>query len=316
LSITDNGEQNYLLARAMRNYLKWDAKSIVGRETWLGYRTDWTTTNNLEEMNEFAEDCDLFIFQDMLISPTDETGEPSTKIQKLANKNNTIISGSGTLMRNNLQALQEMLMEGWHIIPPMSDPTIALYMGAAPFEHWMIPTAEILDLTKDIKRKDPGDEITLVHAATKTKRKGTKLWRKAVDEVKKTVQNIVYEEITRTPWKEAIRKKATGHVLLNSLGDESYGLSCLESLLLGQIVISNITEWDYLLHPDLPMVTTNKREQGEVIQEVIKYIRERAPAGKSFDEEDNANWVIEHFSEREVVQRWKKYIRWMGEEGE
>jgi hypothetical protein len=299
MAISDSGQQHRLLAKAMRNYLGWEAKSIVKTKTYLGYedKEDWTLGENGEEAREFVKTADMLIFQDMLL---DMEG---LDLDKLAGHGNSIINGLGSMMREYMDILKTMQMEGWAVLPPLSDPTIAARIAGAPFENVIIPVDEILEITKGIEKNN---ELTICHAPTKTERKGTEIFEEILA---REFPNVRYERITGKSWEDALRQKKMCHILLNSTGDESYGMNCLEGLILGQKVISNITPWDYALHSDLPMITTYEQNIADVVGDVIRNVEFM---GFDRDEEErNIEWVRKHFGAETQIRKWEAYIEWV-----
>lgn len=310
----DNGQQNQLLAEAMRIYLNWDAKSFVMYRSYLGFKSDWTHTNNLDEAAEFAKDADLFIFQDML------SNVPGMDLVKLCGTKNTIINGTGTLMRNNVDLLWSMQMIGWPVVAPISDETIAGKLAAAPFENVIVPGEEIKAATKEIQRNDV---ITVCHAPTKLGLKGTDL----VESILRPLEEegvIKYLRIQNMPWIEALKAKATAHITIDSLGKElsgepkfpaAYGAgNALEGLVLGHTVIGRISPWCYALHPDLPMVSTwgRENETRKLVRDEINAMREWG-AGTNGDDIRlyRLEWVEKNFSARKQIRKWEQYIKWV-----
>lgn len=292
LSVTDSAGQNFLLADAMRKFLGYDAKSFSLANTYLDYRTDGIITEeNVDDIKDFAKGSDLFIFQDILFKV------PGFRIDKMANKNNTIIYGLGTPMRRNLPAIMDYVSVGWHVLPPLSDPTITRYIGGAPFE------AVIVDpLVWAVKhnRRDDGI-ITICHAPTKTE-KGEELFTKLTTEV----ENVEWLVVKNKAWIDAIKIKAKAHIMLDSISDESYGLNCLEGLVMGQTVISSIAPWCYCLNPDLPMTSIWKNSNDEIVEK----IKEAANIQKS-KQVDNRDWVEKTFSQLSQALKWEQYIKWV-----
>lgn len=313
ISYMDNGQQHRLLAEAMREYIGWDAKSIVNKESYLGFKTDWTVKDDLEEAAEFAKTADMMIFQDMLLDI------PNMGLVELAGHRNTIINGTGTLMRNSINVLLNMQMDGWAVVPPISDETIASKLFPAPFENVIVPIEEINAITKGIKRNEV---VTVCHAPTKSVLKGTDL----VESILRPLDEdgvIKYLPIKGMAWNEALRAKATAHITIDSLGKEfegepkfpaAYGAgNALEGLVLGHIVIGRVSPWCHALHPDLPIVSTWGREE-----ETAKIIKENIEIGISVfntvGEElkrRKIEWVKTHFSAEKQVQKWKHYINWV-----
>jgi len=307
----DNGQQNRLLADAMRKYLDWDAKSIVMKESYLGFKTDWTTEKNASEAMEFAEDTDLFIFQDMM------SFNDVFDVRDYCGHRNTIITGTGTTMRNATNVLLNMQQEGWAVVPPISDDTIATKLFPAPFENVIVPIDEILEATKDIKRNDI---VTVAHAPTKTAIKGTDI----VESILKPLEEegvIKYLRIQNMPWIEALRAKATAHITIDSVGKEwpteekypaAYGAgNALEGITMGHLVIGRVSPWCYALHPDLPIETIWGKEEKlkETILETVKLMKKESLA--KIIRNEQLEWAKRHFSAEIQIMKWQRYIEWV-----
>ena len=316
ISYMDSGRQNHLLAKAMREHLGWDAKNIIVKESYLKFDTDWTVEKNAAEANEFAKTADIFIFQDLLMKI------PELDLVELCGHRNTIVCGMGTPMRNRIQATLMDQMDGWAVVPPISDETIASKLFPAPFENVIVPIEEINAITKGIKQNEV---VTVCHAPTKSVLKGTDL----VESILRPLDEegvIKYLPIKGMAWNEALRAKATAHITIDSLGKEfegepkfpaAYGAgNALEGLVLGHIVIGRVSPWCYALHPDLPIVSTWGREDAtehtikENITHGAKSLMKNAKLYAAFKERQ-IEWVKTHFSAENQVQKWKHYINWV-----
>lgn len=317
----DNGQQNHLLAKAMRDYLGWDAKSLVMNESYLGYKTDWTAKDNLDEAREFAKEADLFVFQDMLIDVFDEMkNEVKDKcgLLKSTGIKNTIINGTGTLMRDNINVLLNMQLEGWAVVPPISDETIAGRLLPAPFENVIVPVEKIRELTDGIQKNKT---ISVCHAPTKKELKGTEL----VESILKPLDEagvIQYVPIRNMAWREALKAKAACNMIVDSIGQEmpgepkfpaTYGAgNALEGLVLGQTVVSRISPWAYALHPDLPITTTWGGDAKDVIEGTITMASEMNGCDAlDIVQERGKKWVSDNFAAENQIEKWAKYIEWV-----
>jgi hypothetical protein len=300
-SIMDNAQQHWLLAKAMRDYLGWDAKSMVVRENYIGYKTDWTFEKDKDEAAEFIKDADLIMFQDRLLDA------PGLGLQEKAYYKNTIINGTGSMMRANIQSLREDQQHGWAIVPMLCDTTLSTHLCAPPFENWIVPIEEIEKISKGIEKNN---KISVCHAPTKLGHKGTAQFEEILQPYIESGE-IEYDRITKVSWEDAIKRKARCHIVLDSLGDTHYNAgNSLEGLVLGQTVISNIDQWCYCLHPDLPMITTMGKELEDVIEHAIR--REQCDGIKE-EKEIACEWVVKHFSAENQIKHWKHYIKWVVE---
>lgn len=307
IAVSDCTGQNAMLKRAAETHLGWKVRSLVKSKTYLGYETDLHARNpeDVAEAADFAQDCDLFIFQDFLM----DFSELGLDLKNLCHQKNTVITGQGSIMRANMMSLISMQLDGWHVLPPMGDPTIAPYMASAPFEHWMCDVDRINELTRGIEKND---RITICHAPTRPRRKGTATWERIVKEL-----DVEWLPMQGVPWEEAIRRKAVADIVVDSLGDVQYTAgNCFEGLAMGQQVVSNISPWCYCLHPDLPIIPTRGKGDDGIIKALQRAIK-RAEIWKQTESKragSNIDWIRDHFGPENVLIGWKHYVDWMMEE--
>lgn len=310
---TDNCQQHWLLAKAMRDYLGWDAKSCVKHNTYLGYPTDWILKNDTQEAAEFIKTADLIILQDAMLAPE------HLDIPKYATTHNTIINGTGTAMRSVMGVLAGSQYDGWVVLPNLADETVSTHIGFTPFENWILPVEEIDALTKGIEKNDG---ISICHAPTAAGVKGTEKIERILQPMIDSGE-ITYERIQALSWEEAIQHKAKHNIILDSFGTvtKTYGAgNALEGLILRQRVISHISPWAYAIHPDLPMTTTWMKDIGEVVKEEILNIQDTINAIHHAKEEYMSlatrnerarRWAIEHFNAGKQIQHWKHFVEWV-----
>jgi hypothetical protein len=285
----------------MRKYLGWEAKSMVAIESYLGFKTDWTVKNDIDEARDFVKDADMLIFQDNLINVD------GLDLQEIAGHHNTIITGTGSPMRMRTDQLLQDQLSGWAIIPPISDETIATRMCGTPFENVIVPIERILEITNGIKKNK---KLSICHAPTKTGMKGTEI----VEEILKPYEKegkIEYIRIQGMSWEESLQEKAKCHIILDSFGPvtRTYGAgNALEGLVLKQTVVSKISPWAYALHPDLPITTTWGKNESEVIKNTIEW---ESNDCNEIGKEIAMRWVKRNFSAKYQIRKWKNYIDWV-----
>lgn len=286
-SLADSASQGFLLCQALRDFLGYDAKSVVARKTYLNYETDWTFEENRAEVKEFAENADLFIFQDLLFGVP---GGP--KFNKLCSPANTVIHVLGSPARANLPAVMDYVKTGFNVCGPMSDPTIAKYLPNPGWENVMVDP-KTLELTKDIKRND---KITVCTATTRDK--GEEEFKKATEEL-----GLEWILIKGKPWKEAIREKAKAHILLDSLTDVSYGISAIESALMGQVCVGRISPWCYAMNNSLPIINTTPKTVKQSLEKAIDL-----SAGDEIYYKNHAIKWAKSFLPENKIKSWEYYI--------
>ena len=133
ISNSDSGGQGYLLTKAMRSVLGWDARTIQGGVTYLGYPHDMVTNETPgEEIEKFLRGTDFFIMQDQYAG--------MDVLKEVVNTKNSCIHGLGTPLRLHLdRQLINQLRLGANIVLPMPDPTITPHlMATAAFESVIV----------------------------------------------------------------------------------------------------------------------------------------------------------------------------------
>ena len=303
---TDNAQQNYLLAKAMRDHLGWNAKSMVLRETYLGYPTDWTFDKDLGAAQEFMDDADLFILQDGMVF-TDEL-----PLHKYCGIHNTIINGTGSRLRNNIAWARAMQAEGWAIVPMLCDSTLSSLISAPPFENWIVPIERIKELTAGIEKNE---KFSVCHAPTKLGHKGTERFEAALQPLIDAGE-VEYERITGVPWEEAIKRKAKHHLILDSLGDTHYNAgNSLEGLAIGQMVMTRMDGWCRVLHDDNPIGRLTGKETTDEMRTMIQHRIEGYKMYGSIEvlQQTRKRWVTKHFGSDNQIRKWRKYIEWVME---
>jgi hypothetical protein len=317
-STYDAAGQGYLLAKALREHMGYEAKNVITMQTYLNYPADWHLGNNVQpaEVLDYAKGCDFFVFQEWM--PNIKELAP---LFGLIRPNNSCIHSLGSMTRRGIDDMcMKQLRRGLAVSSPISDCTIAPgLMGTAPFENIMLDLEGIEAVLGTKETWKPGDgKIRICHASTNDATKGTPL----VASVKKLVkdQDVIWTTIQGKSWEDALRIKASCDILLDSMGtDEVYGLSCLESLIMRQRVIGGINPWAYALHPELPMLSCHRLMTGEatieksvaaMVKQAIKDVREgwcETTGGSGWSK----LWAEELFDPKQVVQSWVHWMNWV-----
>lgn len=300
----DAAGQGYLLTKAMREDLGWEAENWVTQQTYLGYPIDKKLTQEtVADMEEYAKTADFIIFQEAPIN-TQELGEICTQ-------KNTCVHVVGSIARNNLGGiLQAQHENALKVVNCLGDPTIAPHLlCTSPFDPFMIDTERIDAITESVSRSET---IRVAHAVTNPDVKGTALFQ---DIMARHFEDVEFDVMTGLAWTECIARKAKAHILLDSISDHMYGISALEGAYMGQPVVSNISPWCYALHPNLPMHTFAPEMTGKTMTEgIIASLRE---AIENTTYKDNRKtrqsneWAYNNFAPSEVVVRWKHWINWV-----
>jgi len=289
----------------MRKYLDWEVADATLQQTYLQYPTTWLLGGDqknveMETVGEYAKTCDFIIMQEVPFEP----------LEDILDTRKCCVFALGSLARRNLgQLLKAQVELGLKVVAPISDPTISGHLLGTPFENIMVNLPALSRLTGGVKKNA---KITVITAQTNPALKGVE----TMEKVMKEFPEVDFLHIKGMDWEQHQVAKAKAHIMLDSLGDSSYGLNCLEALYARQEVISNITPWCYALHPDLPIRSINKAITGKDMEDSIRmqvraaidYV-EKDPETPPVESWDYVDWVRRHFAPSVVVQKWKWYIK-------
>jgi len=322
VTASDNGNQMYLTAKAMRQYLGYDAKQVCTDLSWLGYEYDWCLNEyigNVDsgEVADFAKGCDFFIFGDYMFNL------PGVSFKSLVHSENSCVVAIGTIMRDNIhRVFAQQLKHRLMVLSPLQKQSIYTGLITIPFSTTIIDVGRIDELSRGIKKND---RLTFCHAPTSNPEiKGTSVFQAMADQFS---ADIEFDLLNRVPWETAITRKASAHVMLysgNAGGDSTFGLNTLEAMCTGQHVISATSPWSYMVYPDLPVESihpaiTGKTTEDGLEDSVKRLIHEfsQKNAGDAFPSEELAaysrQWVINHASPEIIADRWDLFFKWVAD---
>jgi len=296
----DSGGQAWLTAHAMREYLNWDAHSLVFQTSYLDYPVDWLYNSNVtdETLEAYADTCTFFVFLDSV--------HPA--FGKWLKPHNYCVIGVGTGLRHRADyVLMDQIKHGMSVIVPPQDETVVNRVIGTPFDFVIVDCDEIDSLTRGIEQNG---EFTVCHAHTHSSHKGVDV----IESLHEQFPDVVFDEISGLSWADAIKRKAKAHVVLDDFLLPTYGLNVLESGVLGQIAISNIGPWCYMIYPDLPFITVNPAVTGISMLECASLQLKRvqsisADVGLKYPNYARP-WVLSHHHPAVVAEKWKWYVRW------
>lgn len=298
----DNADQMHLTARALREKLGWEATSIALKgKTYLGYSPDWVLGKNVEseEVMDYAEGADFFIFQDLIHAT------PELDLRPLINNKNTCIAATGSNARNRIDSLHvQQIRTDMPVVTALHDYTIANSLYPAPFDCTIVDTRSIDKLVVGVEKYD---EFSVIHAPTNQAVKGTEIIREVMT---RFGDDVIYTEISGRSWEDCIREKAKHLVTIDQLLIPAYGLNSLESLALGHQVISNISPWCYAHLPDLPIESVYPCDEkiADRLYNAVSSLKELYDNGRLYWSSENENFVRENFGMYNMSRRWKHYI--------
>lgn len=305
VSYYDNADQMHLTARALRDYLGWEAMSIALKgKTYLGYSPDWVLGENVQadEVLDYAKGADFFIFQDLIHSI------PELDLRPYINNRNTCIAATGSNARDRIDSLHiQQIRRDIPVVTAMHDYTISSYLYPAPFDCTIVDTRSINKLSMGVEKYD---EFSVIHAPTNQAVKGTEIVRKVME---RFGDDVIYTEVSGKSWDDCIREKAKHLVTIDQLLIQAYGLNSLESLALGHYVISNISPWCYAHLPDLPVESVYPFDEriAERLYNVLSNLKADFDKGWLYWSDRKQDFVRENFGMRVMSEKWKHYINFV-----
>jgi len=300
LSHSDSGNQGYLLTKAMREQLGWDARNFQNVNTYLDYETDWIEGNvDDNEVIEFAKNTDFFIMQDQYIG--------SGELRNYVTAKNSCIHGLGTPLRERLpnQLINQLRLHTL-IVPPIPDPTITPHLLAtAFFESLIINVDEIDRLVEGIQKNS---ELT-VCCAVSTKKE------KFIEEAKTKIEDlgIRFETVTQTSWKETIKAKARAHIILDPPStDTCPSMNTWEAIYMGSIPVGPYSAWGYSIHPELEQYAKSYNAELRENNSIYDAVKEATKLTKldMFDDYERTKFIRDNYEPQRVVARWKWWLTW------
>lgn len=258
----DNGGQLINLTNALNTYTEHDVRCITVKESYLKYETDirwseWEAPMHKLELRDLLADTEFFIFSELV--PSDSPLKQilaDLGLYRKVTQSNTIIRTAGSFRTMNTdKLLLAWIRFGWMFAGPYSDWFISGRVGRVAPVNYICPIDKILE-----KQKRNDDKVRICFAPTSAQ-KGVHPFSVATNELLKKFDNVEVEIITGKSWAKAIQIKATCDITFDQFMLTHYANSSIESMYLEHLVLSNISPWCKLLHPDLPVIPVNNENE-------------------------------------------------------
>lgn len=320
LSTSDSGNQGFLLCRAMREHLGWEAMSLQSVNSYLDYEYDWLDGHVSDnEVIDFAKGVDFFIMQDQYLQ--------QGLLSKYITRKNSCIHGLGTPLRKMLPTkLINQLRLHSLIVPPAPDPTITPHLLATAFFESLIINVDKID--KLVEGVQKNSELTVCCAVSQKKEKFIEEARIKIEDL-----GIRFETVTQTSWRDTIKAKARAHIILDPPSDDVCpSMNTMEAIYMGSIPVGPYSAWGYSIHPELEQYAESYnqevRENGSIYDAVketqewwnenkstYKYKNKNPIEMKDQDSWARQEWIRYNYSPQRVVARWKWWLTWAMKRG-
>ena len=301
-SVFDNGNQLQHLSEALRKYTEHDTIHINIRQSFLDYDADVKLTpsmgyNRFRELLDLVNDCDFFIFSEVLPSDIKDILNTFHVYNKIT-PSNTIIRTAGSYRTlDPTKLLRAWIGENWMFAGPYSDWFISGRIGR------MAPVDYICPVDKIPTRDDPGDVIRVCFSPTRAE-KGTDAFNRVMDKITSKYDRVEKVMISGMSWKESIKIKSTCHITFDQFMLHHYANSAIESMYLGHTVLSDVGPWCRMIHPDLPVISV--KNENELYSNLVDVI-ENEELDRIGD--IGRRYVLKHHHPEVVAKQWDNLIK-------
>ena len=314
ISFTDNGQQMQLLAEALRKYTDHDALHLNFEKTYKNYDSDlWlgdykTLLKHYDLRDRLNDYDDFFIFSEVV--PHNDlinTMLTQLSIYKKLTRNNVMVRTTGDITRQYPGfCLFSHIEKGWLYTGGYNDFDIAMKLG------FVAPTRNICPIDKIPEPKPVENKIRICLAPTKESIDVLE-FKKVATKLTNEYDNIELIMIRGKSWKESIEIKSTCNITFGQLTLDNqtmtYANSAIESMWLGQPVVSRIDLWTQMLYPEIPIININNGDELylelKTLVEHPEIIKEVGKRGKEF--------VEKYHHPKVVAEQWDKLMRFVKE---
>lgn len=304
ISFWDNGNQLQLLSEALREYTNYDVLHVCVNKTYLYdsadiYLQDINTQMRLFELRDRVKDADFFIFSEFMPdAPEMEKALEWLEISHKMNTDNTIIRTAGSVSRVNANKyLRSWIGKNWMFAGLYNDWSISGNIGRiAPIGH-ICPMDKIPEQNRD------SDKIRICFAPTK-KEKGVVEFDNVMENLMRKYDNVEGIMIRGKSWKDAIEIKSRCNITFDQFMLTHYGNSPIESMYLGHAVLSRVSTWCRMLHPNLPIITVNDATE---LENELTYLIENPDVIEKFGEKGR-DYVLKYHTPERIAKQWMNLI--------
>jgi len=153
--------------------------------------------------------------------------------------------------------------------------------------------------TSDVKpAPQPEGTIKIAHTISGHDSQATQLFLAVVDRLQKNhdVEPIIIENKSN---QECLELKNQAHMTFESLLTGMYGISAIESMAVGHVVFSGISNFAASIFPDNPIVGVTEDNLADIIEYFLKNRKEITEKGR-----EGIAWVKCHHNPRSVLQQY------------
>jgi len=154
------------------------------------------------------------------------------------------------------------------------------------------------DLSAVKAASPPQDAIRICHPSTNRSIKHTDLFLDVVGRLKKKYP-LEIELIEGKTNEECLEIKSRCHITYDQISVGIYGLSAIESMAAGHVVLGGISNFASSYHPDNPIVYVNEDNFYEKLEYLLKHKGDITAIGNA-----GKNWVRQHHDPHKIIRQY------------
>lgn len=293
------GGQPTSLCHAINKYTDHEARCIIAHDDCFQYDKDiiLDTKEAKEEAAEFCKKADFFHFGRSIFN------WPGIDFNKMLNINNCCIKYYGSELRENWQKIKEFHERTGLAAVTGTDWTITGHLRNS-FYHLGSYFTKYGDMEpEDIPRCVQDDDVLRICAGSAgSPLKGYEVLDHVVRELQTEKKKITLDFIFQVSNQVCLQRKKEHNCTFTSLHG-GWGISGIESMYLGHIIVGCLDPWVMSLYPENPTViatkSTLKDELRWLCDHHTEHTEQRDLIGKQ-----SRNFAIQNFNTKTILKRY------------
>lgn len=291
--------QPMALMRAINKYTNHEARCIIANDDYLQYDKDIILSDGedaCKEATEWAKQCDFFHFGRGVFN---WPGMDWNEAPGVLRRNNCVIKYYGSELRNNAKQIFDfhkatgvpaITGTDWSIAGLL--PGAFYHLGSYFTKYGDVAPCDLPELTHS-------KEIKICAGSSGSPLKGYEFLVMTIQELKKDGYDIPVEFISGVDNKTCLLRKQQSNTTFTSLHG-AWGISGVESMFLGHVVLSCLDSWIMSLYPDTPTVVINKGN----LKARLKWLCDMPYDKRLQMQFASRKFAIENFSTKTILKRY------------
>jgi hypothetical protein len=288
------GQPTYLM-RAINKYTDHKARCIIAYDDSFKYDKDILLDSKeaKEEAAEWCKKADFFHFGRTIFN------WPGIDFNELVTRENCCIKYYGSELRQNYDRIKKFHDKTGLAAITGTDWTITGRLPSS-FYHLSSYFTKYGDMDeRDIPWCDYGDKLKICAGSAGHPDKGYDFLHQVVQELQHEGVPVDLEVISQVSNEECLNRKLRNNCTFTSLFG-GWGISGVESMYIGHMVLSCLDPWVMCLYPDNPTILVDRNN----LKERIKQYELMTQSVEYFGGLDSRKFAIKNFNTRTVLKRY------------